>query len=344
MMVQEAIATPLPAQKFTQQGMEAQAARLVSDLHQPNPRIFWTDLILTTLTGWVSFGIALTIADNTWQIGFALAVASLAFYRGLCFLHEITHIRQLMLPGFEAAWNLVLGIPLLMPTVMYVGVHQNHHMLSTYGTDDDPEYMPFAGKPFMVAVFLVQSLLLPALMMLRFLILAPIGLLVPRFHRWLAVYATALSMNIKYKRQVSDATMAVITRAEIMILASWGSCIALTFAGILPLKIFVFWYAAIAFMSFINTLRTLAAHHYETTGAPRDRAAQLHDSVDIPGGWLSELWAPVGLRYHAVHHFFPGVPYHNLGTAYHRLTEALPAYRKITKPSLTASIRELVGF
>jgi len=30
-------------------------------------------------------------------------------------------------------------------------------------------------------------------------------------------------------------------------------------------------------------------------------------------------WAPVGLRYHALHHYFPGIPYHNLGFAYQRL-------------------------
>jgi fatty acid desaturase len=42
-----------------------------------------------------------------------------------------------------------------------------------------------------------------------------------------------------------------------------------------------------------------------------------------PPGLLPALWAPVGLRYHALHHLLPGVPYHNLGKAHRRLTGAL---------------------
>ncbi|MEO7649219.1 MAG: fatty acid desaturase [Bryobacteraceae bacterium] len=336
--------SPLPfSREFAGQDFEAQAANLVSDLHRPNPRIFWADLILTSLAGWICFVAALQTGRAVWQTGLAVTIAALAFYRGLCFLHEIAHIRQRLLPGFEITWNFLLGVPLLMPSIVYVGVHQNHHMLSTYGTDNDPEYLPFAGKPFMVAVFILQSLLLPALMVLRFLVLAPVGLVAPRLHRWLAEHATALSMNVKYRREVSDATLGRIRRWEIAVLLIWGACFALAAGGLIPWQAFAVWYAASAIGSLINTLRALAAHRYETTGAPRDRAAQLGDSVDIPGGLWSELWAPVGLRYHAVHHFFPGVPYHNLPTAYRRLSLAIPAYRHITKRSLASSLRDLVG-
>lgn len=332
----------VPTDEFAVLSAETQAARLLCDLHQPNPRIYWADLILTTFTGWTFLLVALN-TSLAWQTGLAIALSSLAFYRGLCFIHEIAHIRKLLLPGFETTWNLVLGVPLLMPSIVYVGVHQNHHMVSTYGTQDDPEYMPFAGNRLMVLAFLLQSVLLPALMLLRFLVLAPVGLAVPVFHLWLAQKATALSMNVKYRRQVSAAILARIGRWEMVILVFWGSGFSLAFRGLLPWRFFAFWYVIHASISLINTLRTLAAHRYDTTGEPRDRAAQLRDSVDIPGGLWSELWAPVGLRYHAVHHFFPGIPYHNLGKAYRRLTEALPAYRNISKPSLAASLRDLVG-
>jgi fatty acid desaturase len=68
------------------------------------------------------------------------------------------------------------------------------------------------------------------------------------------------------------------------------------------------------------------------------------DSIDTPGAVWTELWAPVGLRYHALHHYFPGIPYHNLGLAYRRLITSLPeaaGYREITSPGLPWSLRRL---
>jgi len=56
------------------------------------------------------------------------------------------------------------------------------------------------------------------------------------------------------------------------------------------------------------------------------------------------LWAPVGLRYHALHHYFPGLPYHSLRTAYLRLTAALgpeTVYRRASSSSLGASLQTL---
>ncbi len=34
---------------------------------------------------------------------------------------------------------------------------------------------------------------------------------------------------------------------------------------------------------------------------------------------------PVGLRYHALHHVFPSIPYHQLGKAHKRLWKELPS-------------------
>ena len=76
----------------------------------------------------------------------------------------------------------------------------------------------------------------------------------------------------------------------------------------------------------LNQIRTLVAHLWENDGAVLTVTGQFLDSVNVPPpGLLPELWAPVGLRYHALHHLLPGVPYHSLGEAHRRLKDALPA-------------------
>ena len=94
----------------------------------------------------------------------------------------------------------------------------------------------------------------------------------------------------------------------------------------------------------INAIRTLGAHHYGNDGAEMSFSAQVADSLNYPhGGLLTELWAPVGTRYHALHHLFPALPYHALPEAHRRLMQQLPLdspYRQTESPSLLASMRE----
>ena len=66
--------------------------------------------------------------------------------------------------------------------------------------------------------------------------------------------------------------------------------------------------------------------------------AQYLDSVNVPPpGPLAELWAPVGLRYHALHHLLPSMPYHSLPEAHRRLSATLTApstYHEANHPGL----------
>ena len=326
------------------QAADLEARRLLSDLHTPRPAIFWTDLMLSAAVGWGAFAACVASRSFSWPAIAAGVVAAFALYRCMCFVHEISHLRQAALRGFETTWNLIAGAPMLMPSFVYAGMHQNHHKLSTYGTNQDPEYLPFWGRPLMIAFFLLESLLLPVLLVVRFVLLAPFSLAFVPVRRWLAARASSLAINPRYRREVSAALLSKMARWEAVSLALWSVLLASAAFGKLPWRFFALWYVVTASASLVNTIRTLGAHRYASDGRPIEREGQLADSIDTPGAFWTELWAPVGLRYHALHHYFPGVPYHNLKAAYQRLIQALPQearYRQSTSSSLPHSLDEL---
>ncbi len=315
---------------------------LVADLHTPKPLLFWTDLLASATVGWGAFAVAVAAQPLSFRMLAAWTIGGIALYRGVCFTHELAHLRKRALPGFETAWNLLFGIPLMLPSFTYLGVHQSHHSLSTYGTKDDPEYLPFAASPRLMLAFGIQaSLLFPLLLVFRFLVLSPIALVYRPLHRWLETHASSFAMNPDYCRTVSLEVAAKMRRWEIAMLVSWGTLFVLLYRGAVPTRMLFVWFATLVFISALNTARVLGAHEYETDGSARSREAQLSDSIDTPGGPWTELWAPVGLRYHALHHYYPGIPYHNLGQAYRRIVDTLPAgsrYMDSTSPSLRRSL------
>jgi fatty acid desaturase len=95
----------------------------------------------------------------------------------------------------------------------------------------------------------------------------------------------------------------------------------------------------------LNYVRNVAAHRYRNEGEPMTYTEQLLDSINITGHPIwTELLFPVGLRYHALHHIFPSLPYHNLGRAHRRLMAELPMdspYRRTVHPSFASVVRQL---
>jgi len=316
-----------------------QTRELMKDLHGVKPAVYWADFLGTALAGWIAFALAVKLRPFSPLMLFAAAAAVAGLYRGLCFIHEISHQNERALPYFEGAWNLLMGYPLLMPSFVYVGVHPGHHKLSTYGTSQDPEYLPFAANSLMTLLFALESFLIPVALGIRFLVLSVVGFVSPSFQRWLVVRFSSLTMNLAYRREATPKLVRTVRTQSAIMLALWVG-----FAAILPWRFFAVWLGVSSVISFINTLRTLGAHAYESTGDPMDREGQLRDSIDTPGAFWTELWAPVGLRYHALHHYFPGIPYHNLGKAWRRLSLTLPSdavYHGARSRGLAWSLRAL---
>jgi fatty acid desaturase len=321
-----------------------QTRELLREFHGVKPAVYWTDFLITAVIGWTALAVAVILRPFSWGMLFAAAVAVAALYRGLCFIHEISHQSKKALPGFEMVWNLLMGYPLLLPSFVYAGVHQSHHKLSTYGTTLDPEYLPFAGNCLMTVLFGLESFLIPLALVIRFLLLSPVGFISPAFQEWLVMHLSSLTMNVAYRREATPELSRKVQMQSGIVLLFWLGLVSLAAAKILPWRFFIVWLGVSAAISFVNTLRTLGAHAYQSSGEPMDREAQLLDSIDTPGALWTELWAPVGLRYHALHHYFPGIPYHDLSKAWRRLLTALPrdaVYHKARSRGLVWSLGAL---
>jgi fatty acid desaturase len=90
----------------------------------------------------------------------------------------------------------------------------------------------------------------------------------------------------------------------------------------------------------------IVSHRYLSTGEPMTLAQQALDSNSFPSP-SAALWAPVGLRYHALHHLLPSLPYHALPEAHRRLMARIPAdspYRATVRSSYCSVLSELLGW
>ncbi|KEO88679.1 fatty acid desaturase [Erythrobacter longus] len=300
------------------------AARdLTKDLGEAKASIYWPDMLISTAIGYGGIAVAI-LADN---LGVALAaglIASLALYRSLMFIHELTHIHKNALPGFRLGWNLLVGIPMMAPSFMYEGVHVIHHKRTQYGTIEDPEYLPLAlMKPWSLPLFVIVALLAPIAVIVRSAILVPLGLVIPPLRRMVWERASSLSINPDFRRKPATGDFAKQVRFQQLGASIWAIALLLSplAIGWRPLLIAL---AIMSFATLLNQLRTLVAHLWENEGEPMTVTAQFLDSVNVPPpGIAAEIWAPVGLRYHALHHLMPSMPYHDLPEAHRRLAREL---------------------
>jgi fatty acid desaturase len=302
------------------------AHRLTYDLAAPMPAIYWADLLLSAMVGYGAF--AVCWFNGMSLLGLAAAiVATLALYRCVAFIHEVTHLRKRAPFGFWTAWHVLVGVPFLVPVFLYDGVHNFHHAKAYYGTPRDPEYVQLArGRPWEIAAMLLMAPLHPLFLVARFLIVTPVAALVPAIRPFVIQRLTGLVMNSSFRRtEPPPFRTSWLVMETVTTLYAWTALILLLL-GILPWNIVLMWFGVWAGVSTIDTLRTIVSHHYENDGEPMEVVAQLLDSVNVPPpAMLPMLWAPVGLRYHGLHHLLPNLPYHSLGRAHRRLLAELPA-------------------
>jgi fatty acid desaturase len=318
-------ATRADFQSSDDKAMLRAARDLTKDLGQARARIYWPDMIVSAALGYGGIATAI-LADNLAVAVIAGLVASLALYRALMFIHELTHIHRDALPGFRTGWNVMVGIPMLTPSFMYEGVHTIHHKRTQYGTSEDPEYLPLAlMKPWSLPLFVAVALLAPVALIVRFGVLVPLGALFPAVRKFTWERFSALSINPDFRRKPPEGELARRVAWQEASASLWAIAIIASplLIGLRPLVIAL---TIFSLTALLNQLRTLVAHLWENEGEAMTVTAQFLDSVNVPPpGVAAEIWAPVGLRYHALHHLMPSMPYHDLPEAHRRLARELGA-------------------
>jgi len=323
-----------------------EARGLIADLFEPRLAIYWTDFLLSISVGGGAFLVLRRAPLNLagWLAVYAVAV--LAVYRAAMFSHEVVHLRGDRFTAFRAAWNLLCGIPFLIPSFLYQ-THTLHHVRKHYGTKDDGEYLPLANGPARnILLYLCQPFVVPVIAIFRFLVLAPLTWISPRTRNWVYQHASAMVIDPTFVRPLPRRGELRIWRWQevgcfLMIIGT----IAAVATGLRSFMMVVDMYLISVGVLLLNSLRTLGAHRYQHRGEEVSFVEQLVDSLNYPNHPVTgALWAPVGLRFHALHHMFPSLPYHNLVKAHARLMAGLPSdspYRRTVCESLPTALLTL---
>lgn len=317
----------------------------VKDLFKPNLKYYFTDFFISyalMITGAI-FWIGAFETVPKWAMWTGYAVAVYFAYRSFLFIHENVHLPKKEFGPFVSVWDALLGSLFMMPTFMYES-HMDHHIPKKYGTKKDPEYLPLGGKSYLKLLwFMVEHMLItPVVIFLRFLIGLPVRLLLPPVSKFLDDRLTALIINFSYVR-VKKANKTVVMRMEATALVFTALFVYLIANGIMDPVYLIKGIAIILGALFLNGIRTLAAHRYANDDLHiLTEEEQLIDSLNYVGNPVIGLFmAPIGLRYHALHHIFPTIPYHNLHEAHTRIMSVIDdndPYHKTLISSFTHAV------
>jgi fatty acid desaturase len=203
-------------------------------------------------------------------------------------------------------------------------------------------------SPWWIVLYLSQCLWVPPLAVIRFGILTPLTWASPALRRLVHRHASSLVMDPTYLRPLpTAAAQRVIFCQELACFLFLAACAIVppVFLNRWPIPFVIQAYATGIVLVFLNAVRTLASHRWWSDGEEGTFIDQMLDSVTMDNDSLAAILInPVGLRYHATHHLFPSLPYHNMRSAHRRLMQHLPAdspYRQTVATSVWGTIADL---
>jgi fatty acid desaturase len=332
----------------------AQARGLIQDLNRPKPWIYWTDFLSSILGGHLAIhlvaGLPRWYPDSSWMwlaVATCYVLTVILYMRALMFIHELIHLPRGEFRTFRIVWNALCGILFLVPSFLYYP-HVDHHRRKHYGTEHDGEYLALSHHgPWMIIGFVLQSFVLPIVGLARFLIISPLCWFFPRLRPWVHRHASSMVVDPFYERTDANEKLMRIVYLQESLCFLWCVWFLIRHGVNTGVWLDPFWIVAYAVgvgIISLNELRTLGAHRWTNQGQEMTFEEQLLDSVNYPNhAWITELWGPIGTRYHALHHLFPGLPYHNLGEAHRRLSSGLPSDSPYHRTQANGLLQEIAA-
>jgi len=321
-----------------------------TDFFRISPWRYWTDFLVSLVIAYLAAGLYLSAPLGSWPQLVAFPIAAFWLYRLGSLIHEVCHLGEHEMPVFKAAWNMLAGVVTLTPSPFFTRQHRDHHSRRLYGTHEDPEYVANVmegGNAASIAIYALKVLAFPGAVFLRFL-LAPLSFVHPTVRDWTLRKASALTLNRRYERRLIQADRRAILAVEIPCFMRALLIPLFVLLGLNPWTRIPLLYALATGTVLLNQLRQLADHHFEADGSPVDMERHIRDSCNFTtNDPLTLLLFPFSIRYHALHHLFPSLPYHNLKGAHEHLTAVLPAdspYHSLARPGWwSVARRTLLG-
>jgi fatty acid desaturase len=312
----------------------------VKDLGKPRQSIYWLDLVACIAVAVTGLYVSKPFPDKI-LAGSPIAlcgvvVAAFALYRATYFNHELAHHPR-DLRAFTIGWNLLIGIPLLVPSFLYSD-HLNHHSIKNFARDSDVEYLVPELCGIRGAVLLVATcFLLPVSYFGRFLLLPPLAWCSPAIRRWVDIRLSGLGLFGLSKRKPPSSEEIVSWRLQEFGCFSYAAAVVIGIAnGLVTSDALLHGYTVLVILLLLHVTRIMVGHRYDAGGS-RDRIDQVLDSYNFTRNRLvTRLMAPLGFELHGLHHLFPNIPYHNMPEAHRRISAALPKdsfYHAIESPS-----------
>lgn len=307
---------------------------------------YWKDLILCAVCAYAAASVYLAAPFTSVLKYIAFPFAVFWMYRASSMVHEVSHLSKKQLNSFKVGWNILLGIPTLFPSTFFSSHHRDHHSGRHYGTPQDPEYIVNVFTPGSIAgsiFFVVYLAVYPIFVLLRFM-LAPISYLNPTWREFTLKRLSSFTLNWKYERNVNRIDHKYFNTVELLCcVRAWMIPLALVMGVTTWTRIPQLYLLAISIL-FCNQMRFLADHHFESDGDQMSMEDHVVDSCNYSkNDFLTWVFFPFTIRYHALHHLFPTIPYHNLPAAHAHLTNSLPAdsvYHSLDRPGWWHTVRE----